>query len=165
MEIESAPIEKSIEIEDLIAELCLGAPNEAVKFCLRNYQYNRSLTQIEKDFDKEKKEVLRDTAKYLKIENYELKTKAPLATLIICRIQNLLPENCTICKDRYRTNISETPLLECSICGQGVHRKCWTELARAMASSDDTSDLNAVSFQALYNPLKLPGMYYICEVC
>jgi hypothetical protein len=162
---ENALIEKSIEAEDLIAELCLGAPSECVKFCLRNYQYDKSISQIEKDVEREKVQTLRDTAQYLNIPKYELKTKKLLAHLIICRIQNLLPENCTICNDRYRISISETPLLECCICGQGVHTECWTELAKVKGNLDNMFDLNAASFQDIYNPLKLPGMFYICKIC
>lgn len=162
---ENILMEKSVEVEDLIAELCLGAPSEAVKFCLRNYNYSNSLTQIEKDFDREKAQTLRDTAQYLKIPNYELKTKKPLAHLIICRIQNLLPENCSLCDERYRIKLDETPLLECAICGQGVHKQCWSELARAMRDANDPIKLDADSFKAIYNPLNLPGLYFICKVC
>ena len=83
-------VDKQTEIEDLIAELCLNSPSEAVKFCLRNYQYGRSLIQLEKDFSKQKRDVLRETADYLNIPGFMDKTKEPLAHLIICRIQNLM---------------------------------------------------------------------------
>ena len=158
-------MEKSVEVEDLIAEYCLKAPNEAIKFCLRNYNYSNSLSHIEKDFDREKAQTLRDTAEYLKIPNYELKTKKSLAHLIVCRIQNLLPENCSLCDERYRIKLSETPLLECAVCGQGVHKQCWSELARSMRGNDDPIKLDANSFKAMYNPLNLPGLYYICKAC
>ena len=103
---------------------------------------------------------------FLNICNFESKTKKPLAQLIICRIQNLLPENCTICSERYRISINEEPLLDCAICGQGVHKSCWTTLATAMANDiNDLTDLNAKSFKDLFNPLKLPGLYYICDMC
>ena len=161
-----AAFDKEAETEDLIAELCLKAPSDSVKFCLRNYQYGKPLNQIEKDFEKEKKGVLLETAEFLKICNFESKTKKPLAQLIICRIQNLLPENCTICSERYRISINEEPLLDCAICGQGVHKSCWTTLATAMANDiNDLTDLNAKSFKDLFNPLKLPGLYYICDMC
>ena len=124
----SAEVDKQAETEDLIAELCSNAPSEAVKFCLRNYQFGRCLLQLEKDFLKQKRDVLRETAEYLNIPGYMDKTKEPLAHLVICRIQNLLPDDCSICNTRYRIRNSEKTLLECNICGQGVHRKCWEEI-------------------------------------
>ena len=45
MELSNVPIvDKEGETEDLIAELCNGAPSENVKFCLRRYQYDQSLS-------------------------------------------------------------------------------------------------------------------------
>ena len=151
-----------MEVEDLIANLCFNAPSEEVKFCLRNYQYSKDLMQIEKDFEKQKKTILCETAKFLKIPNYELKNKQPLAHLIICRIQNLLPDDCSICNTRYRIDINETPLLECAKCGQGVHTECMIKLIDPI---DDNNKIDAASFQALINPLNIPGIYYICEAC
>ena len=71
---------KESEIEDLIAELCLNTSSDPVKFCLRKYQYGKNLLQIEKDFDKEKWETLRETANLLHIPNYLDKTKKPSHT-------------------------------------------------------------------------------------
>ena len=163
-------VDKQTEIEDLIAELCLNSPSEAVKFCLRNYQYGRSLIQLEKDFSKQKRDVLRETADYLNIPGFMDKTKEPLAHLIICRIQNLLPDDCAICNSRYRISNSEKSILECSICGQGVHSECWIEIAKS--SFPDNSDpltqndnLDCDSFKKMYNPLNLAGLFYICGAC
>ena len=166
----SSAVGKEPETEDLIAELCLNAPSEAVKFCLRNYQYGRRLAQLEKDFLKQKQDVLRDTADYLNIPGFKDKTKEPLAHLAICRIQNLLPDDCNVCNARYRISNSEKAILECSICGQGVHKECWVEIAKAMSIENpevSTGNFNwdATTFKAIYNPLKLPGLFYICEEC
>ena len=169
--IEVPIVDKEGEIDDLIAQLCMDAPSDPIKFCLRLYQHGKSLAQLEKDFEREKKPTLVATAEYLKIANCEAKIKKPLAHLIICRIQNLLPENCTQCNERYRIDPCETPILECSICGQGVHKKCWMHLASIMSNVDDLSvgeplsDIDNVSFKKLYNPLNLPGIYYICDIC
>ena len=63
-------MEQIIEVDNLIADLCLDAPNEAVKFCLRNYDYTKSISQNEKDIEKEKK---RSAARYYKeLENDKL---------------------------------------------------------------------------------------------
>lgn len=164
-EIESLLMDKSLEVEDLIAELCNGAPSEAVKFCLRNYRYDKNISQIQKDIEKDKAQTLKDTAQYLKVPKYNLKTKKSLAHLIICRIQNLLPETCTICKDRYSIGLLEDPILECSICGQGVHRECWFKLAEQATGYDKEVNLTADIFKSLFNPLNVPGLHYICNIC
>ena len=167
----SPNIDKEGEVEDLIAQLCLDAPSDPIKFCLRLYQHGKSLSQLEKDFEREKKPALLATAEYLKIPNCESKVKKPLAHMIICRIQNLLPENCTLCSERYRIDLNDEPILECSICGQGVHKVCWMRLASAMSNVDDLtvgqplSDIDKTCFRKLYNPLNLPGLYYICDFC
>ena len=163
-------VDKQTKIEDLIVELCLSSPSEAVKFCLRTYQYGRSLMQLEKDFSKQKRDVLRETAGYLNIPGFMDKTKEPLAHLIICRIQNLLPDDCGICNSRYRICNSEKPILECSICGQGVHTECWIKTAKSSLSdnSDRTTqndNLDSDSFKKMYNPLNLAGLFYICKAC
>ena len=164
------PDQKETEIAELIAELCLSAPSEPIKFCLRLYQYGKSLPHLEKDFRKQKRDVLRDTAEYLNIPGFMDKTKDTLAHLVICRIQNLLPDDCNICKARYKINRSDKPLLECSICGQGVHTACFVEIARAMqinrtVSTVDEFKWDAENFKSVFNPLKLPGLFYICEAC
>lgn len=38
------------EIEDLVAELCLRTNSQDVEFCLRNYQYGKSLQQLSREF-------------------------------------------------------------------------------------------------------------------
>ena len=47
-------VDKEGEIDDLIAQLCMDAPSDPVKFCLRLYQHGKSLAQLEKDFEREK---------------------------------------------------------------------------------------------------------------
>ena len=163
-------LDKCAEVDDFIAELCISAPSDSVKFFLRIYEYGKSVKQIEKEIDRESRETLDETAKYLKIPNYEMKTKKPLAHLIVCRLQNLLPENCNICQDRYKIALGDSALLECAICGQGVHRKCYTELAAATIDTGVcdlvfSKDMNAEEFNNVWNPLKLPGVLYLCEVC
>ena len=64
----------------------------------------------------------------MRIPHCENKNKTQLSPLILCRLQNLLPDGCGICNKRYSVKIEESPLLECSICGQGVHEECWSNL-------------------------------------
>ena len=86
------------ETEDLMAELCMHAPSDDVKFCLRNYEYGKSLQALRNHFEKVKRESLCETAFYLKLPNAD-KTNKALAHLIVCRIQNLLPDNCSLCDE------------------------------------------------------------------
>ena len=159
---DNAQIDKAGEIEDLIAELCIAAPSDDIKFCIRSYQYGRNLHQIERDINKSKKCVLKETSKFLRIPNIEHKNKTELSHLILCRIQNLLPDNCGLCNERYRIKLEEQPLLECSICGQGVHEKCLVNLLTAATSIDveTNNDKNALVRKCM-NPYKLPGIFFI----
>ena len=125
----------------------------------------KNLVQLEKGFENEKRDILRETADYLQIPKYMDKTKKSLAHLIICRIQNLLPDNCTICEERYRINLFDKPILECAVCGQGVHEKCWLQLASVMSPKVIPDSINAEDFEKLYNPLNIPGIFYVCNVC
>ena len=158
-------LRKAAEIEDLIAELCIDAPNDAVKFCLRSYQYGKRTNQIEKDINQSKKAVLLETSKFLRIPNCEGKTKNDLSHLILCRIQNLLPDDCGVCKNRYSIKLEECPLLECALCGQGVHRECWTKLLPLGPNVSNCTYDNNIVMSEYVNPFKLPGIHYICAAC
>ena len=117
-------VQKIEEVDDLIAELCIGTSDDDIRACLRSYQYGKTLDHLERDVKKSTKQVLIETAKYLKISDPTHLTKPVIAHLIICRIQNLLPDDCALCHSRYRVDIQEVSFLKCAICGQGVHRQC-----------------------------------------
>ena len=118
-----------IAIEQLIAELCVDAPTETIKVCLRQYQYGRTIMKIQSSLSKSKLDDLIETGKYLKIKYQpEDLLKADLVHEIICRIQNLLPDTCSLCSTKYKVGIDDTPFLECASCGQGCHNKCWQQL-------------------------------------
>lgn len=90
-------------------------------------------------------------------------TKPQLATNLITRIQNLLPDYCQICSSAYATDVNEKPLLTCAICGQGSHTNCITTQLGIDADVLDalTSDdvMNAI------NPKKFKGLHYLCYFC
>ena len=112
-----------LEIEDLIAELCLNISSDPVKFCLRKYKYGKSVQDIENYIFKERHDTLKAAANFLRVSNFNNdKNKRTLSHLIVCKIQNLLPDNCSICDRRYRISLEEDPILECSVCGQGIHK-------------------------------------------
>ena len=157
---------KAIEIEDLIAELCLTAPSDPVKFCIRHYQYGKELKKIENNIYTETRPTLIDTADYLLLKfNEKTATKKYLAHEILCRIQNLLPDDCNLCNKRYRINLNDKPLLECEVCFQGVHEPCWTQLIHAKSSIINSLQLEKLNAKELINPLNFPGVHYICQAC
>ena len=146
--------------QNLIAELCISAPSDEVKQCLRTYEYGKTLAQLEKDFNKFRKNVLESTLTYLKVENQEQFVKPANINSLICRLQNLLPDECSICKEAYCIKIDDIPLLACAFCGQEVHRECYLQLLGAT-----TMDYDTKSFQKVFNPLNLPGLHYVCKPC
>ena len=157
---------KELEIEDLIAELCLNTSSDPIKFCLRKYKYGKSVQDIENNIFKERHDTLKATANFLRVSNFNDKNKRPLSHLIVCKIQNLLPDNCSICDRRYRISLEEDPILECSVCGQGVHKPCWLNLAAISSNNTDISDtIDSDAFKILYNPLNLPGLFFVCHAC
>lgn len=105
-----------------------------------------------------------ETGIFLNIPDCSHVTNPDLIHLIIYRIQNLLPEDCALCKQRYRTSFDEVPILKCAVCDQGVHKQCWLQLVNS--SRDDLlEDIDEMSLKQLYNPFSLPGIYYICDHC
>ena len=152
--------DKASEAEDLIAELCVKAPSEGVKCCLRSYKAGRTIDQIKVGINKSKIAVLVETSAFLRIPNSAHLKKDELSHLILCRIQNLLPDNCNICKQRYCIELEDAPFLDCAICGQGVHKKCWLD----MMNIDSISDRDTIVNKYI-NPCKLPGIFYLCSEC
>ena len=155
-------LQKASEINDLIAELCLDAPSENVRSCLRSYQVGRSVAQIERDILKNKKEILCATGEFLRIPECAKFNKKELAHHIICRVQNLLPDVCGICSERYQIKLEETALLECAVCGQGVHAKCWYSLLNIDPVAIGSVNITVNDY---VNPSNLPGIHYLCTVC
>ena len=82
--------DKASEAEDLIAELCVKAPSEGVKCCLRSYKAGRTIDQIKVGINKSKIAVLVETSAFLRIPNSAHLKKDELSHLILCRIQNCL---------------------------------------------------------------------------
>ena len=111
-------------VDDVIAELCAGAPSHEIRKCLRLYEYGKTVRQLEKTFVQCSKQTIEDTLAYLEVTNQKDYVKPANINNLICRIQNLLPDTCSICKEKYRVKIGDTPLLSCAICGQEVHKSC-----------------------------------------
>ena len=72
---------------------------------------------------------------------------------LIYRIQNLLPEECGICKETYVVKKTDPHILSCSICHQEVHHKCFSPLLQNNGNIDDGNIFN------------IPGFHYLCISC
>ena len=68
-----------------------------------------------------------------------------------------LANTLSICKEKYRVKIGDTPLLSCAICGQEIHKSCISTLLG--------DNIPMENLEQIYNPHKLPGIFYICEPC
>ena len=59
---------KADELANLIAELCVSAPSETVKSCLRVYEYRKSIKQIEKELNVKQETLLIKLQSFLKFQ-------------------------------------------------------------------------------------------------
>ena len=153
-----SPVTKE-SVEDLIAKLCTTSPTTEVQECLRIYEYGKTLQQLEKDFNKIRKAVIQDTLIHLGMYSQQDNLKPELINNLICRIQNLLPENCSICNLTYAISVDDKPLLPCSKCGQDVHKNCF------LNNLGLDSELNSSEIKSIINPHNLPGVHYLCPAC
>ena len=152
--------EKAEEIQKIIAELCMNAPSEDVKSCLRTYQYGKDLDRLKRDLNVFRKPILEDTLRYLNAPSQQDCLKPAVLHKLICRIQNLLPETCSICKKSYHVKRDEEILLECAICGQDVHKPCFLQ---QFGATDQ--DMDHESIMKLINPYNIKNLFYICDPC
>ena len=100
---EVAPAEETIsaerrEQELIIAALCTDAPNNEVRDCLRKYSPDRTTWQIEAAFKKVRKSLLVETLAYLGVPDTDQYKADVLPHELVCRVQNLLPDTCHLCK-------------------------------------------------------------------
>ena len=59
--------------------------------------------------------------------------------------------------------LNETPLLTCEVCGQGSHDPCVSKLVRS--DTDTNERITPEQVQAAINPMKIPGINYMCGAC
>ena len=148
---------------EILADLSSQAPSYEVRDCLRCYNIAHSEAQLTRDISRFKKKVLMDTLEYLKQPPKPGDKKTTNISNIICRIQNLLTDNCGICNSEYSVKLNDTPLLCCVFCGQGSHDPCIYDLLNI-----DTLDLMSVSRENIMekiNPTKMKGWHYVCPEC
>ena len=150
---------EELDSKYILGALCVKAPDHEVRDCLRQYDPKFTLKQLTKTFMKSSKDVIVKLAKFLVI-NVDVmlkpdKTKPKLIHLIICKVQNLLPDTCQICKEDYVSKLGDDPFLPCEICGQEAHKPCYMKL---LGMTDPSVIPN-------FNPHKLPGVHYLCKSC
>ena len=138
--------------ERILAALCANAPDYEVRDCLRKNSFEKSLKRQKSIFNQVNKPILMKYADYLSVHTENL-VKGEIVHLL-----NLLPDTCQICKERYVCNVNDPPFLACHVCGQEVHKPCF--IAKLGLKDTENFDINT-----MINPLKLPGIHYLCAEC
>ena len=144
---------------EILAELCVNAPNPEIRDCLRLYNVDKTTLDNERALNKCQKSTLVSSLEYLQVSDNDY-NKEPLIRNLVCRIQNLFPDTCALCGETYVNNVNDSIILPCEICGQDVHR-CILQLL----GKEQTDVLTAADLMDHINPLKLPGIHYICAHC
>ena len=125
---------------DVIAELSAFAPSNEVRDCLRLYQPEKTTMQLKASINRKSKNVVSNALEYLGVfliwSDY---MKADCVHRLICRLKNLYPKQCEHCRDLYRVDKDDAPLLPCKRCGQDVHKECIMHILNI--DDDDVTDL------------------------
>ena len=145
----------------ILASLIAKATDDDIKNVLRLYDASQPTHNIKKKLATADKGKLTKTIQYLGTSDQTTSTKPTIIHNIICRIQNLFPDLCTLCNVKYTMTIEELPLLECALCGQGAHTPC----LRQRLDLDDTQEATAEDIIKMINPYNIPGMHYLCLEC
>ena len=170
---EDRSIRSKREAEELTAELCINCEDSEVKQVIQKYQYGHSIGDIESKMKKGVCSNLPHLTKTLKfLNNSAIKDSIPkkkddIVHDIVCRMQNLLPDDCAFCKTRYKLEFMEKPILQCSKCGQSAHKACIIKLIQEKTHQpiDTESDISQEEVLSIINPLSFPGLYYLCKAC
>ena len=135
-----------------------------VKNCLKSYCLNTSTKQLRSMFHNTKKPVIVETLKFLKAANRDWNdyTKEACLLELICRVQNLLIDKCQFCNQHYAVSKNEESLLQCSLCGQGVHMECLKSL---LGEAFSETQLTPKDVQELINPYNINSLKFMCLEC
>ena len=138
----------------ILASLCVDAPSNEVRDCIRIYKREKTYKQLKAAFNTCRKPVIIATLQYLGCsdENLNNHAKPDCIHKLICIIQSLLPEDCDICKETYVVQKDDPSLLACRICLQEVHYKCYQPLLAGM----NIDHLKIMT---------VPGIFYLCPSC
>lgn len=140
----------------VIATLSVNAPNNEIRDCIRKYNPLNTTAQHKKCFGgtSTKKELLASTLEYLGIKIPSSMKKDALASMLITRIQVLLPDTCVYCKQDYCSKPNDTPFLICRLCGQGSHDECIRDEILKIDGKDILDDSQMSRAEAL-----------LCKIC
>ena len=161
-----------VESEELIAELCIRCDDDELKPALKKYQYGHSTEEIKRKLKSGAASKVGALSTLLAFLNNTAITEAipkkkdDIVHQIVCRIQNLLPDDCPFCNKRFKLGFDEKPLLQCEKCGQSSHQSCIIELIKSKANYDiSETELTSDRVMELLNPLSFPGIHYLCKAC
>ena len=147
------------EIQKIIAEFCVDAPCNKVREVLRLYSPDNSYVKQMSIFNSSrcKKSDLIKTLQFLGVSNVSWKDqkKKDCAHKLHYRIQNLMPEECGVCKEMYVVKKNDPCLLSCSICGHEVHHKCYESLFKK--NNDGSSVVETMKM--------VRGFHHLCPSC
>ena len=154
-------------VQAVIAELTIDAPSSDIKDCLKAHEYGKSFKQLTAVFTHQfSKECIVDTLSYLNVPGRAEYVKSANVESLICRIQNLLPDECGICNKVYCVKNADPSLLSCEICGQDAHNDCLiSAVNNSLPQEDMRTTLSKEEVLKFFNPLNIPGWHYICKPC
>ena len=136
-----------------------------VRDCLRAYRLEAQLKSHKIAFNKFTKDVLIKSLTFLNSapegKSWNSLLKQDIANELICRIQNLLLDNCSICGVAFATKLDEKPLLECELCGQNIHMPC----LRNILGENYHENITKEEVLHIINPLGMNGVHYLCSSC
>ena len=150
------------EQKQILADLCVGAPSDLIRNCLRKYCPSKTAWQIEAAMKQEKKPTLVETLAYLGIPDMDEYRSDALPHELVCRIQNLFPDICQLCSSKYCIKLTDTPIVSCTRCGQGCHNPC---LLRLMGKTEEDLNESNNHGKSLINPFGQVGFIYFCGAC
>ena len=81
---------------------------------------------------------------------------------LLCRVQNLFPDVCDLCKKNYCVRLRDKPIVSCVRCGQGCHNECVLQLLGKTQEDLNEENQNGV---AILNPNATVGLFYLCRPC
>ena len=152
--------------ENILASLAVKADlndDVDVRACVKAYKLNATVKSHKAAIGKFTKDVLIKTLIFLNVKgvNWDNWLKPRVVNEVICRIENLLTDNCHICGEVFATGLDDSLLLQCELCGQNMHQPCLINLLGDAYHENITHDevLN------ILNPCKVKGFHYLCHFC
>ena len=130
---------------------------------LRLYDARLDTRALVKQLSRASKNSLVESLSYLGHDGMNDYTKEACITALICRVQNLFPDQCSFCREQYCIRLTDNPLLSCQICGQGAHDPC--VLDHLQRQSGEHQSVMPSDVWNRINPTNLPGLHYLCEAC